>query len=166
MSAILFLVHRLTGLTVWTKIARGVGLSLGRYQHSASLYITSSQEQHCRMGGTFSSVNEDGTDLMDVMDPIGTTIAQMGELGQIGIVWFSIGVAVWQLLLIAKNLMVAGKHSPHLTLNYYQSRFINSRLLSTERFDRQIYAGRGKDQTGVWEHQIYDRDGLLVYQVH
>ena len=61
------------------------------------------------MGGTFSSVNEDGTDLMGVMEPIGTTIAQMGELGQIGIVWFSIGVAVWQLLLIAKNLMVAGK---------------------------------------------------------
>ena len=64
------------------------------------------------MGGSYSSVTEDlsGTDMMAVMEPIGTTLGQMGELGQLGIVWFSMGVAVWQLLLIAKNLMAAGKY--------------------------------------------------------
>ena len=51
--AILFLVYRLTGLTVWTKIARGPvvapGTSLTVWQCD-SLYITSSQGQHCTAG--------------------------------------------------------------------------------------------------------------------
>ena len=41
---------------------------------------------------------------------VGLTMSQVGEIGQVGIVWFSIGVAVWQLLLIARNLVASGKH--------------------------------------------------------
>ena len=111
------------------------------------------------MGGAFSSVTEDltGTDMTAVIKPIGTTMTQVGELGQIGIVWFSIGVAVWQLLLIAKNLMAAGNYN-HLTPLSIIIRhgLLLSRFFSTERFDRQIYTGRWEDKAGVWEHEIND----------
>ena len=111
------------------------------------------------MGGAYSSVTEElsGSDLTAVMEPLGTSLAQLGELGQLGIVWFSIGVAVWQLLLIAKNLMAAGKYhrltSPSIIIRHG---LLLSRFFSTERLDRQIHTGRGKDQAGVREHKIND----------
>ena len=42
---------------------------------------------------------------------LGLTMGQMGEMGQVGLVWFSMGIAVWQLLLIARNLMASGIYS-------------------------------------------------------
>ena len=36
-------------------------------------------------------------------------LANMGEIGQIGIVWFSMGVAIWQLFVIARNIMAGGE---------------------------------------------------------
>ena len=39
---------------------------------------------------------------------IGRTLNSVGEFGQIGIVWFSIGVAIWQMLVIGRNLMTSG----------------------------------------------------------
>ena len=44
---------------------------------------------------------------------VGLTMAQVGEIGQLAVVWFSIGVAVWQLLLIGKSLMASGKLLVH-----------------------------------------------------
>lgn len=40
---------------------------------------------------------------------IGRTLNSVGEFGQIGIVWFSIGVAIWQMLVIGRNLMTSGE---------------------------------------------------------
>ena len=41
---------------------------------------------------------------------VSAALGELGHWGQVTIVWFSIGVAVWQLLLIAKNLMAAGNY--------------------------------------------------------
>ena len=41
---------------------------------------------------------------------LGLTMGQMGEMGQVGLVWFSMGIAVWQLVLIARSLMASGKY--------------------------------------------------------
>ena len=36
-------------------------------------------------------------------------IRNLGEIGQIGIVWFSMGVAIWQLFMIGRSLLAAGE---------------------------------------------------------
>ena len=38
-----------------------------------------------------------------------SVLENMGEIGQIGIVWFSMGVAIWQLFVIARNIMAGGE---------------------------------------------------------
>ena len=45
----------------------------------------------------------------EMMTTAANVLASMGEFGQIGIVWFSMGVALWQLLVIGKSLLTAGK---------------------------------------------------------
>ena len=40
---------------------------------------------------------------------LGPHIQNLGEIGQIGIVWFSMGVAIWQLFMIGRTLLAAGE---------------------------------------------------------
>ena len=40
---------------------------------------------------------------------LGPQIRNLGEIGQIGIVWFSMGVAIWQLFMIGRTLLAAGE---------------------------------------------------------
>ena len=40
---------------------------------------------------------------------LGPQIRNLGEIGQIGIVWFSMGVAIWQLIMIGRTLLAAGE---------------------------------------------------------
>ena len=40
---------------------------------------------------------------------LGPQLRNLGEIGQIGIVWFSMGVAIWQLIMIGRTLLAAGE---------------------------------------------------------
>ena len=51
---------------------------------------------------------DNGHDAQMMMASIGRALNNVGEMGQIGIVWFSIGVAVWQMLVIGKSLLTSG----------------------------------------------------------
>ena len=40
-------------------------------------------------------------------------LGELGHWGQVTIVWFSIGVAVWQLVTVGTQLLAAGDTSTH-----------------------------------------------------
>ena len=45
----------------------------------------------------------------EMISTMATFFSNMGHFGQISVVWFSIGIAMWQLLAIGRNLITAGK---------------------------------------------------------
>ena len=45
----------------------------------------------------------------DLVTSVGTMLGNFGELGQLGIVWFSMGVAIWQMLVIGRSFLTAGR---------------------------------------------------------
>ena len=55
------------------------------------------------------------TDMMErtgmIVKAVGTAIDEVGEMGQVGVIWFSMGVAIWQIVLVARHLLFAGKIS-------------------------------------------------------
>ena len=45
-----------------------------------------------------------------IVDTVESALDNVGHAGQVGIVWFSMGVAIWQIILIAQHLLFsAGK---------------------------------------------------------
>ena len=53
---------------------------------------------------------------MDTMERTGmvvraveTALEEVGQIGQVGVVWFSMGVAMWQIMLMARHLIFSGK---------------------------------------------------------
>ena len=45
----------------------------------------------------------------EMVSSVATFLGNLGHFGQISVVWFSIGIAVWQMLAIGRNLITAGK---------------------------------------------------------
>ena len=82
---------------------------------------------NCEMYGTCTE-----TALGELIDPdlltsVGTMLGNFGELGQLGIVWFSMGVAVWQMLVIGRAFLTAGSDNllRHLSQTpYFHYQFI------------------------------------------
>ena len=54
-----------------------------------------------------------GTDVMErtgmVVEAVESAVEQLGEFGQVTVVWFSMGAAIWQLLLMARHLLFSGR---------------------------------------------------------
>ena len=44
---------------------------------------------------------------------VSAALGELGHWGQVTIVWFSIGVAVWQLVTVGTQLLAAGDISTH-----------------------------------------------------
>ena len=45
-----------------------------------------------------------------VVRAVENALEDVGEIGQTGVVWFSMGVAMWQMILMARHLMFSGNH--------------------------------------------------------
>ena len=43
-----------------------------------------------------------------VVKAVEGVLHDVGEIGQTGVVWFSMGVAMWQMILMARHLMFSG----------------------------------------------------------
>ena len=43
-----------------------------------------------------------------VVRAVETALEEVGEIGQVGVVWFSMGVAMWQIMLVARHLIFSG----------------------------------------------------------
>ena len=69
------------------------------------------------VGRKICSINEFGEEICDsdgrmiseMITSIVSFVGSMGHFGQISVVWFSIGIAMWQLLAIGRNLLTSGE---------------------------------------------------------
>ena len=69
------------------------------------------QESNLTEAKTFFPSDSEPEMDTEMMTTAANVLASMGEFGQIGIVWFSMGVALWQLLVIGKSLLTAGRNN-------------------------------------------------------
>ena len=69
---------------------------------------TNIQTVRMNMGDMIGSTDMiERTDML--VKAVGTAMDEVGEIGQVGVIWFSMGVAIWQIVLMARHLLFAGK---------------------------------------------------------